>query len=246
MDSNFFNNIRRLFEKLPGIGPRQANRFLWALLDFSEEEQRELSKAIAEIPKHIKRCAECSRAFMVKNDEKICSFCSPNSKRDKSKLMVVEKDNDILSIEKSGAYAGLYHVLGGMIDTLNENPIPRERIKKLFARISKVKIAPGKKSDFPGKSDFEEGAIREVILAFSPTKMGEFTSNYVVKVLEPLLNPVRGSKDDVNTKNDSSIDIGKRASNGVKITRLARGLSTGVELEYADEMTLRHALDNRK
>ncbi|OGF61170.1 recombination protein RecR [Candidatus Giovannonibacteria bacterium RIFCSPHIGHO2_01_FULL_45_33] len=208
MDSNFFHTLRKLLEKLPGIGPRQANRFLWAMLDFSEDEQKDLARAIAELPKHLRRCAVCSRAFNVRvqavaanSDEKHCSFCFEYSKREKNKIMVIEKDNDILNIERSGAYGGLYHVLGGMIDPLDENPIVRERIKKLYERVGK---------NHPNY---------EVILALSPTKTGEFTSNYITKVLEPL---------------------------APKITRLARGLSTGVELEYADEMTIRHALDNRR
>ena len=216
MESNFFNNLRKLLEKLPGIGPRQANRFLWALLDFKDEEQHELSNAIGEIPKHLKRCNICFRAFSVKNGEKICSFCSPNSKRDKNKIMVLEKDSDLLNMERAGVYDGLYHILGGMIDPLEEKSLVRERIKKLHERLSAL---PGKKSDFPGKSDFEEGKASEIILALSPTKLGEFTSNYITRVLEPLK---------------------------VKITRLARGLSTGVELEYADEMTLKNAFDNRR
>lgn len=207
MDPNFFHTLRKLLEKLPGIGPRQANRFLWAMLDFSEEEQKDLARAIAELPLHLKRCASCWRAFSVKaaapqksQDEKNCSFCWENSKRERTKIMVVEKDNDILNIERSGTYEGLYHVLGGMIDPLDENPVVRERIKKLYERLG----APAK---------------TEVILALSPTKTGEFTSNYITKVLEPL---------------------------APKITRLARGLSTGVELEYADELTLRNALEHRR
>jgi len=221
VESNFFNNLRKLLEKLPGIGPRQANRFLWALLDFTDMEQNELSRAIAEIPKHLKRCSICFRAFSVKDGEKICSFCLPaqaggSSKRDKNKIMVLEKDSDLLNMERAGVYDGLYHILGGMIDPMEEKGLVRERIKKLHERLSTL---PSSKSDFPGKSDFFPGKASEVILALSPTKLGEFTSNYTTRVLEPLQ---------------------------VKITRLARGLSTGVELEYADEMTLRNALDNRR
>lgn len=217
MDSNFFFTLRKLLEKLPGIGPRQANRFLWAMLDFTDDEQRDLARAIAELPMHLRRCKTCWRAFSIKTptiEDKICSFCAPTSRRDRTKIMVIEKDNDLLNIERSGTYSGTYHVLGGMIDPLDENPIVRERIKKLYERLS-----PSSKSDFPGKSDFFPGKASEVILALSPTKMGEFTSNYTAKVLEPL---------------------------GPKITRLARGLSTNVELEYADETTIRHALDNRR
>jgi len=232
VDSNFFNNLRKLLEKLPGIGPRQANRFLWSLLDFTENEQNELSLAIAEIPKHLKRCGVCFRAFSVKDGEKICSFCSPNSKRDKNKLMVLEKDSDLLNMERAGVYDGCYHILGGMIDPLEEKGLVRERIKKLFERLNSMPKAQILRDlaqrDGASRAILQQenmrvgaksGAEAEVILALSPTKLGEFTSNYTTRVLEPLQ---------------------------VKITRLARGLSTGVELEYADEMTLRNALDNRR
>ncbi|OGF74673.1 hypothetical protein A2W54_04270 [Candidatus Giovannonibacteria bacterium RIFCSPHIGHO2_02_43_13] len=249
MGSDFFNHLRKLLEKLPGIGPRQANRFLWALLDFTDDEQNELSNAIAEIPKHLKRCNICFRAFSVKNGEKICSFCGLNSKRDKNKIMVLEKDSDLLNMERAGVYDGLYHILGGMIDPLEEKGLVRERIKKLFERVNTEHSGKnGRLNTMPkaqvlqdlaqrdgasraisqqrdmrvlAKSGAEASDIAslEIILALSPTKLGEFTSNYITRVLEPLK---------------------------VKITRLARGLSTGIELEYADEMTLRNALDNRR
>ncbi len=224
MDSNFFHVLRKYLEKLPGVGPRQANRYLWAMVDFSEDEQQDLARAIAELPNHLRRCTSCWRAFSVKSSplaakhEKNCSFCVGTSKRDNTKIMVVEKDNDLLNIERSGAYHGIYHVLGGMIDPLDENPIVRERIKKLYERLNgpkSPKLSLGQETGLNLVSD----KSAEVILALSPTKMGEFTSNYIAKVLEPL---------------------------SPKITRLARGLSTGVELEYADEMTLHHALDNRR
>ena len=115
--------------------------------------------------------------------------------------MVLEKDSDLLNVEKSKIYNGLYHILGGAIDPLESSSgSARERIKTLYSRVERVKP-------------------KEVILALSPTKLGEFTTNYTIKVLEPLK---------------------------VKITRLGRGLATGTDMEYADEMTLKQALDNRK
>lgn len=224
--SQFFIKIRALFEKFPGIGPRQANRFIWTLLDFTSEEQKQLGEAILDLHKQMCRCNICMRIFpLLRPSEEdsswqaltTCSFCVQESHRDHAHIMVVEHDNDLLNIEKTKLYSGLYHVLGGTLDPLDENNVVRERIKKLYERLSR-----GKTSDVPETSDVEE---REIILALSPTKLGEFTSEYIKKVLEPLLR-------DRTPK--------------LKITRLARGLATGVELEYADEITLRQAIDNRK
>ncbi len=209
--SQFFTSLRKLFEKFPGIGPRQANRFIWALLDFSEEEQKELVGAIATLPKHMRRCDVCFRAFTVKDSEHTCSFCGPHSRRDHGKLMVLERDSDLLNVEKAGIYHGLYHVLGGALDPLDENSIVRERIKKLYERFSPThsissRLNPNQNlGPTPSQKSNGLGFNTEIILALSPTKLGEFTSEYVKKILEPLTQEKK-----------------------IKITRLGRGLSTGV------------------
>lgn len=204
--SQFFIGLRKLFEKFPGIGPRQANRFIWAMLDFTPDEQKLLGEAILALPLRMRRCNLCFRVFPVSDSEKTCSFCSSSSKRDHRMLMIIERDSDLLNVEKAGIYRGLYHVLGGPLDPLQEQSAVRDRIKALYERLSR-------------------GKTSEIILALSPTKMGEFTAHYIQKILEPLL----GSR---TTK--------------LKVTRLGRGLATGMELEYADELTLKQALDNRK
>ncbi len=205
-NSDFFSELRKLFERFPGIGPRQANRFIWALVDFSPEQQKKLARSITEISQHIRRCEVCFRAFSVTRGEMICSFCNSDSKRDQKSLMVLERDNDLLTMQRSEAYHGLYHVLGSLLEPLDEDEVIRARIKKLYERVK----------------DSRENTI-EIILAFSPTKLGEFTSEYIKKVLEPLHEHKK-----------------------ITITRLGRGLSTGVEIEYADTATLKQALDNRK
>lgn len=204
--SQFFTELRQLFERFPGIGPRQANRFIWALVDFAPEEQKKLARAITEISQHIRRCSVCFRAFSVVHGEGMCSFCAPGSKRDLSSIMILERDNDLLTMQRAGVYGGLYHVLGGLLNPLEEDEMVRVRIKKLFER---VKDSPLKQI--------------EVVLALSPTKLGEFTSEYIKKVLEPIAE-----------------------HKTITITRLGRGLSTGIEIEYADTSTLKQALDNRK
>lgn len=206
--SQYFIELRKLFERFPGIGPRQANRFIWALLDFDIDSQKKLGQAILELPLHMHRCAECFRVFPIKNGEAICSFCIESTSRDTSRIMIVEEDSDLLNIEKTKLFNGLYHVLGGPLDPMEEHSVVRDRIKALFERVSK-------------SLDIQKNG--EIILALSPTKLGEFTSEYVKKVLEPLAKKYN-----------------------IKITRLGRGLSTGIELEYADELTLKQALDNRK
>ncbi len=213
MEANFFSELKKYFEKLPGIGPRQAARFIWSLVDFSADERKKFSNLILNLDQHLKKCDVCFRIFTKRNatDEisTACSFCSHSSHRDQSKIMVLERDSNLLNIEKTGVYKGVYFILGGVVDPLDENPVVRDRIKKLYER-------------FKGA---DASATKEIILALSPTKMGEFTANYIGKVLEPLF---------------------AKTSSKLKITRLARGLSTGVDLEYADEMTLKNALDNRK
>lgn len=220
MPSDFFNELKKLLEKLPGIGPRQAARFIWALADFSEEERKKMAELINSLGDHLSRCSECLRIFVtpsnppypkVEGKNMSCSFCQPHSSRDHSKIMVVERDSDLINIEKSGIYKGLYHVLGGAVDPLEENQKAREGIKKLYKRIT------------PSNPPYPKGDVKfEIILALSPNKLGEFTANYIIKVLEPISR-----------------------YRDIRISRLARGLSTGTDLEYADETTLRQALDNR-
>lgn len=201
MEQNYFLELKKFLERFPGVGPRQAARYVWALLDFEPKEREKLSSLIGALDKHLTRCGECFRA----NKSDLCSFCAPGGSRDRSKIMVVEKDSDLINLEKSKIYSGLYHVLGNALDPLEDSAsAARERVKAFYKRVEAKKP-------------------KEIILALSPTKLGEFTSNYIEKILEPLLK-----------------------SRNIKISRLARGLATGTDLEYADEATLRQALDNRK
>ena len=207
MEPNYFLELRNLLEKLPGVGPRQAARYVWAFLDFNKKDREKLADLLENLDKNLRRCAECFRAFM--GIGAVCGFCSPASRREHQKIMVLERDSDLLNMEKSGVYKGLYHVLGGVIDPTDENAVARERIKALYERVN---------------LDVGRPTSLEIILALPTTKLGEFTASYVEKVLEPLA--IKSKK--------------------IKISRLARGLSTGVELEYADEMTLKQAMQNRK
>src|SRR3989344_3286017 len=99
--SQYFIELRKLFERFPGIGPRQANRFIWALLDFDVDSQKKLGQAILDLPLHMHRCTECFRVFPIKNAETTCSFCLESTSRDISRIMIVEEDSDLLNIEKT-------------------------------------------------------------------------------------------------------------------------------------------------
>jgi len=194
-----FKRIAKLFQKLPGVGPRQAARFVLALLDKPDSEVEELGYAISNLKQELTTCAQC---FNI-SDGEFCAVCS-NPGRDKTKLLIVEKVTDLDSIEKTGLYKGLYHVLGGAINPL-DNILPVNlRISELNNRLELASaVAP-----------------IEVILAMNPSTPGETTTLYLKNILS--------------------------AKPGVVVTRLGRGLASGSHLEYADESTLRHALEYRK
>ena len=193
-----FKEIAKLFQKLPGVGPRQAARFVIALMDKPEEELQEFGKAVANLRKEISFCSVC---FNI-SDNGLCHICLDN-KRDQTKMLVVEKVTDLDSIERTGLYKGLYHVLGGAINPLDGLNPETLRLKELGERINKL-----------------AGKNVELIIATNPNTAGETTSHYIREIF--------GNK------------------KGVYLTRLARGLSSGSNLEYTDEITLKNALDYRK
>lgn len=192
-----FKYLVKLFQKLPGVGPRQAARFVIALMDRPEEELQEFGKAVANLRKEISFCPVC---FNI-SENGLCAVCLDN-KRDQTKLLVVEKVTDLDSIERTGLYKGLYHVLGGAINPLDGLTPETLRLKELEGRVNKM-----------------SGKL-ELIIATNPNTAGETTSHYIRDIF--------GNK------------------KGVFLTRLARGLSSGSNLEYTDEITLKNALDYRK
>ncbi|OGM97782.1 MAG: recombination protein RecR [Candidatus Yanofskybacteria bacterium RIFCSPHIGHO2_01_FULL_41_21] len=195
-----FKQIAKLFQRLPGVGPRQAVRFVLALLDKPDSEIEELGYAISHLKQDISFCNQC---FNI-SDSAVCSVCS-NPSRDRTKMLVVEKVTDLDSIEKTGLYKGLYHVLGGAINPL-DNVLPDNlRIKHLESRINVLT---------------ESVKEVELILAMNPNTPGETTALYLKSQFTDKPN--------------------------VLITRLGRGLASGSHLEYADESTLKHALEFRK
>lgn len=188
-----FEELISVFEKLPGVGAKTAQRYAFTLLEKTDEEINEIIQNLLDIKK-IKKCKTCG--FLTDEDE--CLICKDNS-RDKSTIMVVGYSQDVVAIEKTGSYHGLYHVLNGLISS-SKGIYPEDiNIASLLKRIDNI--------------------TKEIIIATSPTMDGEMTALYLNKTL---------------------------ADKGVLVTRLAHGLPMGSSLDYADELTLIKAFDNRR
>jgi recombination protein RecR len=155
-------NLINEFRKLPGIGPKSAKRIVFYLLKLSRGDVSKLSQALVEMKEKVKVCKYCYNL----TEEDVCSICRDQS-RDRGKICIVEEVSDLIIIEKTGEYRGLYHILGGLLSPI-ENIGPREiRIPGLLERI---------------KADNTE----EVIMALNPTVEGESTAMYLKKILSPL------------------------------------------------------------
>jgi recombination protein RecR len=189
-------NLIESFEKLPGIGSKTAQRLTFYLLHTPQGELDNFSNSIRDLKKGTIICSTC---FAV-DEANPCSICS-NSERDKSIICVVEEPLDVLALEKNGRYKGLYHVLHGKIDPLNNIGPDEIYIKQLLDRSL-------------------GSEVEEIILATNPTMEGEATAMYIAKQI-------------------------KANNSKVKITRIGRGLPTGADIEYADELTLQRAMDGR-
>lgn len=199
------DNLAQSFMKFPGIGTRQAKRFVYFLLAQDPYFVDTLAREIAALKREIVQCEGCYRFYpRTANERALCSVCVDDA--DSATLMVVEKDTDFESVRRSGSYAGRYFILGGTIPVLEKDPASKIRINELVARIE----------------GYAADGLTEIILALSVNPEGDFTRDYVIKVLKPIADQL-----------------------GITITTLGRGLSTGTELEYSDGDTLRHALKNR-
>jgi len=183
------------FERLPGIGQKTAQRLSFYLLHVPQEELDAFASSVRGLKANTVLCSVCKN--VTESDP--CPVCSSPT-RDKSVLCVVEQPTDVLALEKTGAYEGVYHVLHGAIDPLNNIGPDEIYVHDLVKRIS----SPGSE-------------VKEVIFALNATMEGEATCMYIQKQLK-----------------------------GVKITRLASGLPIGSDIEYADEVTLKRAMDGRR
>lgn len=159
--------------RFPGIGPRQAKRFVFFLLATPATERTKLAEIIASLGKNVHQCPECMRFYNGNSVATICNYCSDKT-RDDSQLMLVEKDQDLAAIERAGTYRGRYFVLGGVLTLSGKGAI---REKELLRLISKRLSG----NDGPTMSI----TLREVVLALSATSEGEHTSDHVRELLMP-------------------------------------------------------------
>jgi len=183
------------FNKLPGIGPKTAQRLAYHVLRSSSEEAKALAEAILVVKEKLGLCSLC---FNI-TDCDPCSICQ-DKERDHSKICVVEKPSDIVPLERTGRYGGFYHVLHGSINPAQRIGPAELKIKELLPRL-------------------QNGLVTEVILATNPNLEGETTAMYLRQMIQAL---------------------------GIRISRLARGLPFGTELEYADDRTVAQALEGRQ
>jgi recombination protein RecR len=161
--------LAQAFTRFPGIGPRQAKRFVYYLLGASESDRLRLSELVRNLGADVKQCVSCYRFWSGAGE--LCNYCADTS-RDDSILMVIEKDQDLLAVERANAYRGRYFVLGGVL-TLSGKGSIRER--ELVNRVEQ-KSADGK--------------LREIVLALSATNEGEHTADRIREVLGPLRGPL--------------------------------------------------------
>jgi len=187
-----FQKLINHFSSLPSIGPKLAERLVLYLWKQDEKKLEDFGEDLKALKKNIKFCKNCFN--IAEND--LCDICS-DKKRDQGLLCVVEEPLDIIALEKTKKFTGIYHVLGGVITAQNNQEL---KINELKNRLKK-------------------GNIREVILATNPTTEGEATALYLARFIKPL---------------------------EIKTSRLARGLPTGGDIEYADEATLAGAIEGRK
>ncbi|OGI17335.1 MAG: recombination protein RecR [Candidatus Moranbacteria bacterium RBG_19FT_COMBO_42_6] len=205
-----FKKLIDHFSFLPSVGPKMAERLVLFLFKQDAEKLKDFSESLADL-KNLKTCQKC---FNIAEGT-LCEICK-NAQRDQKTICVVEDPLDIISIEKTRTYKGLYHVLGGVVLFGNENQ--DLKINELLERVKTEKI-------------------EEIILAVNPTTEGDATALYLKsKLREFAIHPVKSGEASATSSQ----------FNRIKITRLARGLSTGGDIEYADEITLSSALTNRR
>ena len=169
--NNSIDKLTEYFTKFPGIGPRQAKRFVHFLLTRNNGFLYEFTDLIKQLKKEVKICESCFRFYINESNSKLCSICA-NSSRDNSLLMVVAKDADLENIEKIGQYNGLYFVLGGLLPILEKQPEQRIRSIKLLELIEKK---------IKGKE------LKEVILALSLNPEGENTIDYLLQQIKTIV-----------------------------------------------------------
>ena len=193
--ADVIDSLIQEFNKLPGIGPKSAQRIVFYLLRAGDEQSKSLAEAILSLKRKITLCSTCCN--VTESDP--CSICR-SDKRDHSQVCIVEQPQDILALEHTSIYGGMYHVLHGAISPTEGIGTEDIRTRELMDRL-------------------KDGVVKEVILATNPNFEGEQTAMYLSHLITP---------------------------RGIRVTRLARGLPFGTELEYADDATLTQAIEGRQ
>jgi recombination protein RecR len=212
------SSLQRLineFSKLPGIGPKTAQRLAFYLLKKDNVDISSLSSAISNLGQGVVFCSICHN--MVETDP--CSTCT-DPHRDKSIICVVEEPLDALAIDKAGHFKGIFHVLGGVLNPLEGIGPEKLNIDSLIKRIQSSFFSPSPLTG-EGRGEGENIQIKEIIIATNPSLEGETTAMHLAKVIKSL-------------------------NQEIKITRIARGLPMGGDLEYADDITLMRAMEGRR
>ncbi len=182
------------FHRLPGIGPKSAQRLAYHVLRMPEEQATALATAIVDVKRRVALCSVC----MNITEADPCPVCQ-DARRDRTLICVVEQPLDILAIERTG-FRGLYHVLHGVLNPMDGVGPDEIRVRELVERL-------------------KSGEARELIMATNPSLEGEATAMYIQRLVGPA---------------------------GLRVTRLARGLPSGADLEYTDDVTLARALEGRQ
>jgi recombination protein RecR len=183
------------FNRLPGVGPKSAQRLAYHILRAPEQEAQALATSLIDVKQRIKLCSTCMN--ITESDP--CLYCS-DVRRDRALIAVVEQPLDILALERAGGFRGQYHVLHGVLNPMDGIGPEDIRVRELLARL-------------------QDGVVKEVIMATNPSLEGEATGMYIQRLIGPL---------------------------GVRVTRLARGLPSGADLEYTDDVTLSRAIEGRQ
>ena len=193
--SESLNRLVEEFHKLPGIGPKMAQRLTYYMVRMPDGESRSLAEAILAVKERIVLCSNCYN--ITESDP--CVLCRSDN-RTNSSICVVEEALDVIALERASVFNGLYHVLHGVISPIKGVGTDDLKIQSLLERL-------------------QNNDVQEVILATNPNLEGEATAMYLYKLISPL---------------------------GIKVTRPARGLPVGGDLEYADEITLSNAVEGRQ
>jgi recombination protein RecR len=224
ISQNHMSSIEKLteiFKKFPGVGPRQARRFVYYLLTRNKGAIEEIVRNIGELDNEVIKCDLCQRYYVNRGNAVHASTCAIclNTNRDQNILMIVPRDVDLDNMERSRAFNGLYFVLGGAVPILEENPQNFIRQSELIQRVENLMHSDN------------AGGLREIIIAVSANPEGENTHYHLNNVLTDVIEKV-SALTPVTAK--------------PRITTLGRGLSTGTELEYSDAETIKSALQNRR